>query len=150
MHARAQLRAAIATALSGLATPLAVYTERSHRLGPENLPAILFSLTGDTAQADQRGMGAPMDVERDQTLALEFHAAGPDGATVADTLDQLELEAEAALEAAWSAWGILEQFAPQDSEIEMNSDQEQILGVRTTQYVLTWRAPMGAPDNPEG
>ena len=149
MHARAQLRAAIATALSGLATPLAVYTERSHRLGPENLPAVLYSLTSDTAQADQRGMGAPT-VERDQILAVELHAAGPDGETVADTIDELEVEVEAALVAAWPGWGILEDFNAQDSEIEMNADQEQILGVRTTQYVLTWRAPLGSPDNPEG
>ena len=150
MHARAQLRAAIATALSGLATPLAVYMERSHRLGPEDLPAVLFSLTGDTAQADERAMGAPMTVERDQTLLVELHAAGPDGATVANTIDQMELEVEGALEAAWSTWGILEQLSPQYSELEMNADLEQILGVRSTQYILTWRAPMGSPDTPEG
>ena len=150
MHVRTQLRTAIGTALASLVTPSNVYAERRRNLGVEDLPAVIFALGDDTPQADERAMGEPYVIERDTTLVVELHAYGSDGDVVSTTIDQMDLEVEEALEAAWQGWGILELLSVGDSSIEFSSEQENVLGVRTSNYTLTWRAELGSPDTPEG
>lgn len=149
-HVRTQLRQAVATALTGLATPANVYAERRHRLDVSEMPLIIFSLQGDTAQADERAMGQPFTVERDSELVLELHAMGVSGEAVSDTLDQMELESEQALVAAWESWGLLEILAPSTSEIEFSVDQDRVAGLRSVTYIATWRSDFGSPDIAEG
>lgn len=152
MHARAQVRAALAAVLGGLATPAAVYMERRNRLDPGLLPAVVVALTDCEAQPGDRTMdaGDGFVVEWAQTVVVEIHATGRDGDVVAPVLDQVELEVETALGADPSLGGLLELLEPTSSALDMTTDQDRTLGVRSITYTATWRAPFGAPDQPEG
>lgn len=137
-------------ALGALATPVTVEAERRHRLSPDLLPAVLVYLTGAEDQSDMMVTGSPYVVESLQTVSIEIHAAGGDGKTVADTIDQVELEVEAALAADTTLGGILENLTPTGSEIESSVEQEHVIAVRAVQYSAIWRHAFGTPDTPEG
>jgi hypothetical protein len=138
-------------ALSGLTTPVLVQAERRHRLDATEVPAVLVSTTEDATQPGERSMGTgPYDMETDQNISIELHAQGTDGETVAETLDQLDLEVEQALAADISLGGILEILTQSESAVEFNADQDVVLGVRVVTYVATWRHTFGDADTPEG
>ena len=150
MHGRAQIRAAIAAALSSLATPVTVRVEARRRLDPvTDLPAVIVGMGEDTANADMRAMG-PYVVERTQNVMVELHATGADGDTIAGVLDQMDLEVEAALAADLTLGGITEIIEPVTSVAEWTDDQDTLLGSRLVTYAVIWRHDFGAPDVPEG
>lgn len=137
-------------ALGSLVTPQTVEAERRHRLSPDLLPAVLVYLTGSEYQEDLSIMGRPYEVESSQTLSVELHAAGGDGKTVSETIDQLELEVEQALGADTTLGGLLENLIPSASEVESSVEQENVIAVRAVTYIAMWRHAFGAPDTPEG
>ncbi len=149
MHGRAQIRAALVTALTPALTGT-FYSERAHRLEPGLLPAILLRMGEDSAQDDQRTQGVPFTVERQQTITIELHAAGANGGVVASSLDAMDAEVEQLIAAEPSLEAIVELIAPSESAVEMNVEQDRVLGVRVVTYIATWRHAFGAPETPEG
>lgn len=149
MHIRGQVRAAISAALTDIMTSGSVYTERANRLGADDLPALLIYMADETAENDQRGMG-PYVVETSQSVTLELHAAGDDGAAVHTAIDAMDSESEALLAADAPLAALLELLERQSSTVEMNTDQDRVYGLRTVTYVATWRHVFGAPETPEG
>ena len=149
-HLRTQVRNALETALSGLATPVSVLFEFRHRLEAENLPAVLVSLTGTEAQPGEASMGDPAwRVESQQTVMVELHSMQSTGHECMEELDQMELEVEAAMAADTTLGGIIEKIESSGSEVDVNVDQDITAAVRAVTYIATWRADFGAPDTPE-
>lgn len=152
-HVRTQLRDAVMTALAGLVTPLAVYSERRHNLSPELLPAVIVYLTqaeeSDDLQTMQAG-SVMFHVETEQTLLVELHASDADGQSVCETIDQMELEVEQALAADVSLGGLAEIVAPAGSSIETSVDQDRVIAVRAVSYTIPWRRVFGDADTAEG
>ena len=93
-------------------------------------------------------MGVPT-LEREQTVTLELHAAGSDGEQIAGTVDQMDLEVEAALAVDQTLGGIALFIQRGESSIEWTDDQDTLYAARTTPYVVHWRADFGTPDLPE-
>lgn len=149
-HIRTQVRDAVETALTGLATPLALHMEARRRLGTEDMPALVVGLTDSEPSDDLRSMGSPYTVETSQTLLVEMFADDASARVAAQTVDQMELEVEAALAADVTLGGILENIEPLGSTVEVNSDQTRVIYLRAVTYRLTWRAGFGTPDVPEG
>lgn len=148
-HVRTQIRDAIEVALASLATPQAVYIERKHRLSHDLLPAVVVSLMDDEAQSDQTTMGDPYEVETDQSFLVELHASAPTGREAAETIDQMDLEVEAALSLDLSLGGLLQNITPAGSQYADSVDQDRVTAVRAVAYLATWRHMFGAADSPE-
>lgn len=150
MHNRTAIRESLLTLLSTMATPSAVYAERRHRIGSAMRPLVIFSLGETTPEPGEMAMGGTAYVvEHVQTITLELHAEGADGDAVADTIDQMELEAEQLLASDLTLGGLVEMIYPGTSQLEMSDDQDRVIGVRSVTYTVPWRAVFGAPDTPE-
>jgi len=149
-HIRTQLRDGLETQLTGLATPNVVLFEFRHRVDVADMPAVLVSLTNTEPQIGEFTMGSPYEVENQQTVLIEMHATAPTGRACMETLDQLELEIEAALASDLTVGNLLENLWPGTSELEVNVDQDIVAGVRSVSYLAIWRAQFGAADIPEG
>ena len=146
-HYRTTLRNQLATLLGGLTVPQNVYIERAHRIGPDDLPAVVWALTDDEQDAGDRAMGSPtFEVEDQQTLMVELHESGSTGATVATTIDAMELEVESVLGTDPTLGGAVENLYKTGSTLEYNVDQDRVLGVRVITYILHWRHVFGSPD----
>lgn len=149
-HIRTQLRNAVEAAFSSLSHPSTVSTERQHRLDAGMLPAVVFYITSAEPQDESRSMTGAYTVEMAHTLAVEMHADGVDGKTVAESLDQMDLEVEAVIAQDTGIMSVAEIVEVGGSEIEWNTEQDRVLGMRSTSYILTTRHQFGAPDTPEG
>jgi len=150
MHARTSIRDALAAALISKLGLEMVHVEQRHRLEPGMLPAVILSLGDATTQAGERVMGGPFVVETDQTVTVELHATAATGEEVANALDALDLDVEEAFGGPAVLSGIAEIIVPGDSALEMNVEQDRVLGVRSVEYIVSWRHAFGAPDQPEG
>lgn len=149
-HNRTEVRNAIVALLSSMVTPVAVHAERRHRIDTTMRPLVVVTLGQTVAEPAQMVMGAPVyRVESTETITLELHADGVDGAAVADELDQMELEAEQILATDLELGGLVEMLYPVGSELEMSADQDRIIGVRSVNFTVAWRNAFGAPDTPE-
>ena len=151
-HNRTAIRNAIVALLEAIPTPtaLAVYAERRRRLDATLMPCIIISLGTDALDPTDRALGAPYTIEHEQAVTLELHAAGSDGDVVADQIDAMELEVETALASDLNLGGLCELVQPLSSELEMESAQDTVIGVRSLSYITPWRATFGSPDIPEG
>jgi len=95
-------------------------------------------------------MGQPVyQVEHAQVLTVEIHTEAADGQIAAESVDQVQLEVEGALASDLSLGGLVEIIEPAGSELEMLTDQDRVIAVRSVNYVLPWRAAFGTPDIPE-
>lgn len=149
-HVRTQIRDAIETALSSLVVTQTVFIERKLRVSASDFPAVAVEMSGDETEADMTVMGSPFVVETSQAVMIEFHANGPDGKAVSETIDAMQLEVEAALAADLTLGGILENLVPVGSQVEYSTDQDTVVGVRAAIYNAIWRSAFGSPDTPEG
>ena len=149
-HYRTTLRNQLASLLGALTVPQNVYLERAHRIGPEDLPAVVWALTDDEQEEDDRAMGSPSFVVEDQqSLMVELHATGSAGGPVANSLDSMELEVEQILGADPTLGGAVENLYKTGSTLEYNVEQDRVLGVRVITYIMHWRHTFGSPDIPE-
>jgi len=151
-HNRTEIRLAVKALLDAVVSPTwaNVYVERRHRIDTTLRPLVIISTGNDDLEPGNRAMGSPVyDVEHSQALTLELHADGTDGDVVADTIDAMELEVEAALASDLFLGGLVEMVTPVSSELEMDSETDRIIGVRSVQYLASWRSAFGAPDTPE-
>lgn len=147
-HIRTQIRGMILTALQGMATPRAVYDERRVRVDTSLVPLVILSL----GQSDVVDEGATMEegwtLETDQTVTIELHTTADTGADVADELDQLELEAEAAL-SALNGGSVMTKIGPTSSTFDTSVEGDRVIGVRTLSWTATYSHVLGAADTPE-
>ena len=148
-HGREQIRNAVAVAL-GAVTSGTVYMERANRLEPSDLPGILVYMGDDTQQAGERAMGSMYDVEVDQTILVELHAAGATGVDVALAIDAMDEDVEQLLAGDSALNGLLDILVRESSTMTMSTEQDRVIALRAVTYVATWRHVFGAPETPEG
>ena len=141
-HVRRQIRDAVATALTGLATTgTRVFPSRTQVLQDANLPGLRVY----TQQEDV--LIGSIDASRlqERTLTLLVEGVAKVNDTLDDTLDQIAKEVEVALDAAQGAGGA-KYLQLTNTDIEMNAEGEQDTGTVRLTYEVLYITATGAPD----
>lgn len=142
MHVRQQLRDAIVTALTGLATTGArVYTARVYPAQDSELPHLEINTVDE--QADQIGLHAPGITERQVSIEITARARGISG--LANTLDDISAEVETVLSGAITVSGELVPLAYQGASIQFSGDADQPIGSAALRYQATLYTASNAP-----
>ena len=141
-HVRKQLRQAIATAVTGLATTGAnVFQSRAWPLERANLPAILVYPGEEALEL----VAFPRAYQR--AMSMQIEACARAGSALDDTLDLIGKEAEVALAGGVVVGGKSVELVLSACRFEWDA-QDKIYG----SLVMTWEALMfsgaGAPDVP--
>lgn len=100
-HQRKTIRDAIVTAVTGLTTTsTSVFTDRIYPVDITEFPALTVMTGDETVDEDawilETATGGVLESERQLEIEIRAHAAG---ATYQDTLDQISLEVETAVNA---------------------------------------------------
>ena len=102
-HIHRQIREAIASAVTGLAsTGSNVYVNRLYAIPPASLPALRIAIDSETV--DALSIHQPLMLSRTLQISIECCAQGGD--TLDDTCDQMSKEVETALSAGFSLGGL--------------------------------------------
>lgn len=122
-HARKQIRDAIATALTGLATTGGnVFVNRLTRIQTSELPCLL--IYGDTESVEYSSMGLSVNQKRIYEIIIQGVAQTV--TTIETTLDQIGLEVENALAGTLPA--TIDDFYLSAVKIIMDQDGEKPTG----------------------
>lgn len=139
-HVRHQIRAAVAAALSGMATAQNVFTSRLTPAQAAVLPCALVFTNEETTSPMDKGGG----LLRDLTVAIEGHASA--AADIADTLDTIAKEIEAAVAAAGDLGGLVVSVHLTATDIEMTGEGERPAGLVRLEYHMLYHTSEAAPD----
>jgi len=140
MHARQQIRLAVATALTGLASGAAVNTSplSGRPLEQQALPLIRVSTPNDVASGEEDMSGLVIHA---LDVSLELIVQGlADGAGLDDALDSLAVEVEAAMFTAFPHAEL------QSANVTLDGASEVSLGVVKLDYQLQYFVRKGAPE----
>jgi hypothetical protein len=141
-HLHKQIRDAVKTALTGLATTGArVWANRLQPMQDANLPGL--RIYADEERAEGMTIHAPQMLERELTLSIEACAKTASG--LDDTLDQISKEVEVALAAGITVGG----QSLQVFYTGMSFDDEQLdkpVGVKRMTFSIPFTAMSNAPD----
>ena len=144
------MRDAIVALIKTGVTSATTYSERRHRIDSSLRPLVIVSLGEDTADTGEASMGDPLySVEHIQSVVCEIHVEAADGQVCAEAIDQIELEIESALSSDITLGGLCEIIYPVASELEMQTEQDRVIAVRSVAYAVPWRSAFGSPDTPE-
>jgi len=141
-HLHKQIRAALETRLTGLATSATrVYANRVKVMTAANLPGLRISLAGE--EADPATMHQPMQLERRLAAEIECCAKGTD--TLDDTLDLMSKEVEVALASGITVAG--QTLYPVYRGMELELEQtELVTGIKRLRYAIDYAALNTTPD----
>lgn len=144
-HARAQIREAIATRLSGLTTTgTRVFQSRLRPLADADLPCLLvFCIQEDL---DYSGLDYPRRQRRQ--VQIEIKAVVKQTASLDDELDGIAAEIEFALAGSLTAvtlGGLLKELALGRTAIDFDAGLEKPVGIATLTYVGTYLTLENAP-----
>lgn len=141
-HLHKQIRGALVTKLTGLATTGArVYANRLQPMADTELPGLRISL--DEERSETLTVESPRVQQRDLTVSVEACAKASSG--LDDTLDLISKEVEIAL----SAGITIGSRTLEVSYTGMRLDDEQLdkpVGVKRMQFSIQFRAMHNAPD----
>lgn len=141
-HAHKQIRDALKTALTGLATTGSrVFANRVWPLTAADLPAIrLFT---DDEEAEQSGL---LGQWRQRTLSLMVEACAKANANLDDTLDQIGKEIEVALAGGLTVSD--KKLYPVYAGMQMDlEDSDQPVGLKRHRFRLVFTAASATPDS---
>lgn len=142
-HVRQQIRERVGTVLTGLTTTGSnVYQSRVYPLSASNLPGLLIYTLSETSEPDV--MGVQQGVERLLTLAVEGYAKAT--ANLDDTLDTICKEVETAIAGDTKLNNLARNAFLTSTEIQLNGDGEQPIGVATMTFEVNYRTINNAPD----
>ncbi len=141
-HLHKQIRSAVVTALTGLATSgTRVYANRLNPLPDATQPALLVTL--DSEQADGLTVHQPQVQER--TLTLSVSAVAKATSALDDTLDQMSKEVETAL-AAGITVGSQNLPAYYTGMSFEDAEGDKPVGVKRMSFTIPYTAMSNAPD----
>lgn len=141
-HLHTQIRTAVKTALTGLATTGArVWANRVHPLADSELPGL--NITVDAESAEPMSIHPSALAERTLTLSVQAAAKGRTG--LDDTLDQIALEVEQALAAGVVVGGRTLQPIYTGMEFD-DAPLDAPSAVKRLSFSLTYHSAAGAPD----
>lgn len=143
-HLRTQIRAAVAGALTGLATTGSrVFQSHVYKLESAGLPGLLIATESEESSVIE--MTAPMAVER--RLMLQVVALAKGTSDVDDTIDQICKEVEVALAMPCAALaGLSNSIELRSTEIDFDGDSEQPVGRATMRFEVVYFTEQNAPD----
>ena len=142
-HVRQQIRERVGTVLTGLTTTGSnVYQSRVYPLSASNLPGLLIYTLSETSEPDV--MGVQQGVERLLTLAVEGYAKAT--GNLDDTLDTICKEVETAIAGDTKLNNLARNAFLTSTEIQLNGDGEQPIGVATMTFEVNYRTINNAPD----
>jgi hypothetical protein len=144
-HMRQQVREAVATALTGLATTSTrVYENRLNPLQAANLPCLV--VTTDSEQIEYGAFGG-LSRRQHRNLRLVVKGIAKASASVDDTLDTICKEVEVAIAAGGTFGGKLGGGLQLEStQIELDGDGDKTVGVATMEFSGTYLTMEGVPD----
>ena len=133
-HKRKQIRDRVETVLTGLTTTGAnVYTSRDYPFNNALLPGLLIFTIEE--ESEPGGSGA---IDRNLTLAVEGHVKAIGGA-IADTLDLIAEEVEAAIDADRSLNGLAVYCHIASTEIEFDAEGDKPVGIIIMKFAINYR-----------
>jgi hypothetical protein len=142
-HARQQIRDRVVTTLTGLTTTGAnVFSNRVYRLGNTELPCWLVFMTDESSEP--LAMGATTTIRRQVQIEIEGRAIA--NADIADLLDTMSTEAEAAIGADHTLGGLVKDIILTRTEIALTGDGEQVAGIVRMTFDAVY---VTATNNPE-
>jgi len=142
MHARAQIRAALVSRLTGLATTGArAFKARTFSMVPEDMPGLIV-YTNNEPSADA-SIGYPRVQHREVSVSVE--AYGKTAGAVDDLLDQMALEIEKAIGADPTLGGVANDCGLTATECDL-ANAEQNVGVVRLLYTAKYNVRENAPD----
>lgn len=143
-HLRRQIREAIASAITGLATTGSrVFQARVYPLESADLPGLLVSTLAETSE--RATLPAPGLMVR--TLRLQVVAIASGVSDVDDTLDQICKEVEIALAMPCTALaGIAKTITLASTDIELTGTSSRPVGQAAMTYEVVYVAAENTPD----
>lgn len=137
-HARETIRDAVITAVTGLATTGAsVSGSRVYAFGA--LPFLnVTTLNDEVVEVTTEG-----DVTRDLTVVVEARVKL--AADVDDQIDDISAEIEAAIHADRTLGGVVKDIMIQNTEIEINGEEEQLIGIVRMEFLTQYRVALTDP-----
>jgi hypothetical protein len=141
-HLHKQIRDALKTALTGLATTGSrVFANRVYPISAAELPAIrIFT---ESEEVDQFGLVGQF---RQRSLDFAVEACAKAGASLDDTLDQIGKEVEIALAGGVVVTG--KTLYPMYSGMQMDFEElDQPVGIKRHRFRLVFAAASASPDS---
>lgn len=141
-HVRQQIREALATAVTGLATTGSrVYQSRIYPVSDSKLPCLLVN-TDDESIETLTSNTTPMLERR---LTAQVRAVAKASSDLDDTLDQIMAEVEAALGAAGVLSALAKSVSLSGIRVEMDDALEKPVGVASMEYQISYYTASNAP-----
>ena len=146
MHARQQIRDAIATTLDGLTTTGSnVFKSRVYNTRDQVLPCLLiYTLTDEIGEV--QSIGYPRIVDRDMTLAVEARVKATSGFDA--TVDTICEEVEAALATDLTLGGLTRDILHASTQIAYTADGDKPYGSALMSFNIRYRVKEDAPGTP--
>jgi hypothetical protein len=139
-HARQQIREAVATALTGLTTTATrVFQSRMRPASDSQVPCLLITCDSELIESTVQSRQ-----QRELTLTIQGIAKGT--TTLDDTLDQIALEVETALQAAGSLGGkVPGGLVLQRHQVEFDDSLDKPVGVIVMEFKAGFFTTAGVP-----
>lgn len=143
MHARKQIRAAVAAAVTGLqATGSRVYRSRVYPMASAELPGLCIYTTTEAAQPEI--MRAPRRLVRDLSVIVEAYAVATDD--VDGTLDDIAAQVEAAIGADPTLGGKVRRVHVAQTETMLTGEGEKPIGVLRLTFAAEYATYENQPE----
>lgn len=143
-HARRQIRDAVVTALTGLATTgTRVYSTRVYPLQPTDLPCLLVY----TAEERAKSITMPAPRQQLRTLVLGVEAVAKATADLDDVLDGIAKEVEVAMQAqSGPLLALVRDYTLDRTTIGVSGESESQVGVARMFWSFDFLTAEGSPD----
>lgn len=142
-HVRTQIRDAIVTQLTGLATTGSnVFKTRLYPIAPNKLPAILVYVNSEVNQVI--AIKHPRLDQRELTVSIEGVAKAT--SSIEDTLDQIGLEIEEAIYGDLTLGGLAKDVVLSSADIDISPEGDQPVGGIRLSYLVKY---LVREDDPE-
>lgn len=146
-HVRKQIRSAVVTALTGLATTGSrVYPSRVYPLAKAKLPGLLVYTPDEGSARENTSMGEVPELMRD--LIVQVHGIVRISANLEDEMDDLAQEVEVALDTLDDISGLVKNYHGLQGTISTLSAEEadHPYGAIALEFLYTYRTASGQPD----
>lgn len=141
-HIRKQIRDAVVTTLTGLASTGAnVFPNRSFAVPPDKMPALCIYTASESSGLDGTASGLRREINVVVDAVFQYTTANFD-----DDADVIAAEVETALGNARTLGGLAYDVVPVATQLTRNGDGEQSIGICSMTFAVTTRTQIGAPD----
>lgn len=141
-HIRTQIRNAVVTTLTGLASTGAnVFPNRSFAVPPDKMPALCIYTASESSGLDGTATGLRREINLVVDAVFQFTAANFD-----DEADVIAAEVETALGNARQLGGLAHDVVPVAMQLSHNGEGELSTGICSMTFEVTTRTRIGAPE----